>query len=295
MRMVVAEHPQIIPRVHRVDRLRANDGVELAIERFGDPTSESIVFAHGFGQTRHAWSASARALAQRDWSVITFDARGHGDSGWCDDGAYELPQFIGDLVSVARLPARPPILVGASMGGLLGLVAQAEDRPFRALILVDITPRWETAGIERIIAFMGAHPGGFASIDEASDAVANYLPHRSEKKSPERLRQLLVRTDNGRLRWHWDPRMLDQIAAKGERYQAALLDAARRIDVPTLLISGEHSDIVSDSTIAEFMQLVPHAEHVRVPRATHMVAGDANDAFTDAVLKFVGKFDSSKS
>ena len=106
---------------------------------------------------------------------------------------------------------------------------------------------------------MRAHPSGFASIDDASEAVANYLPHRTEKKSPERLRQLLVRGDDGRLRWHWDPRLLDRVAADGERHQAALLDAARRIDVPTLLISGEKSDIVSDATIAEFLQLVPHA------------------------------------
>jgi pimeloyl-ACP methyl ester carboxylesterase len=157
-------------------------------------------------------------------------------------------------------------------------------------VLVDITPRWESAGIERIIAFMRGHPSGFASIDDASEAVAKYLPHRTEKKSPQRLRELLVRGDDGRLRWHWDPRMLDRVAADGERHQAALLDAARRIDVPTLLISGEKSDIVSDATIAEFLHLVPHAEHVRVPRATHMVAGDENDAFSSAVLDFLGKF-----
>jgi len=84
--------------------------------------------------------------------------------------------------------------------------------------------------------------------------------------------------------------LLDRVAKDSERHQSALLEAARRIDVPTLLISGEHSDIVSDSTIAEFLQLVPHAEHVRVPRATHMVVGDRNDAFSATVLKFVDKF-----
>jgi pimeloyl-ACP methyl ester carboxylesterase len=182
------------------------------------------------------------------------------------------------------------VLIGASMGGLLGLVAQAEFRSFRALVLVDITPRWESAGIERIIGFMRAHPSGFASIDDASEAVANYLPQRTEKKSPQRLRELLVRGGDGRLRWHWDPRLLDRIAADGERHQAVLLDAARRIDVPTLLISGEKSDIVSDATIAEFLQLVPHAEHVRVPHATHMVASDENDVFSAAVISFLGKF-----
>lgn len=273
-----------------VARVRASDGVELAIEHFGDPNAPSLVFAHGFGQTRGAWSATATELADAGWHSITADARGHGDSDWLADGCYEFAQFVDDLVLIARTPAQPPILIGASMGGLLGLIAQAEYRPFRALVLVDVTPRWENAGVERIMTFMRAHPNGFASIDEASDAVSDYLPHRTEKKSPERLRQLLVREENGRLRWHWDPRLLDRVAKNSERYQGALLDAARQIDVPTLLISGERSDIVSDSTIAEFLQLVPHADHVRVARATHMIVGDENDAFSKAVLKFVEKF-----
>ena len=261
----------------------------LAIDRVGDPNAPAVVFAHGFGQTRRAWTSTAKAIANAGWLSITADARGHGESGWLDDGHYDFAQFVDDLVLIARTPAHPPVLVGASMGGLLGLIAQAEYRPFRALVLVDVTPRWENAGVERIMAFMRAHPDGFASIDAASEAVSKYLPHRTEKKSPERLRQLLIRADNGRLRWHWDPRLLDHVAKDSERHQSALLDAARRIDVPTLLISGEHSDVVSDSTIAEFLQLVPHAEHVRVPRATHMVAGDENNAFSSSVLEFLGK------
>jgi pimeloyl-ACP methyl ester carboxylesterase len=288
--MVAAENLAESSTQSRVARVRADDGIELTIEHFGDPNAPSLVFAHGFGQTRGAWSATANELADAGWYSITADARGHGDSGWLADGSYDFAQFVDDLVLIARTPAQPPILIGASMGGLLGLIAQAEYRPFRALVLVDVTPRWENAGVERIMTFMRAHPNGFASIDEASDAVSNYLPHRTEKKSPERLRQLLVREENGRLRWHWDPRLLDRVAKNSERYQGALLDAACRIDVPTLLISGERSDIVSDSTIAEFLQLVPHAEHVRVERATHMVVGDRNDAFSTAVLGFIKKF-----
>jgi pimeloyl-ACP methyl ester carboxylesterase len=279
----------VMPPAGAVLRVRAQDGVELATEHFGDSAAPAVVFSHGFGQTRRAWTPTARAIAANGWRSITTDARGHGDSGWLDDGKYDFAQFVDDLVLIARQHDNP-VLIGASMGGLLSLIAQAEHRPFRALVLVDITPRWESAGIERIIGFMRAHPSGFASIDEASAAVANYLPHRAEKKSPERLRQLLVRGDDGRLRWHWDPRLLDAVTNDSERHQAALLEAARRIDVPTLLISGEKSDIVSNATIAEFLHLVPHAEHVRVAHATHMVAGDENGAFSSAVLDFLGKF-----
>jgi pimeloyl-ACP methyl ester carboxylesterase len=267
--------------------LDSADGVPLAIESRGDAAMPALVYTHGFGQTRHAWDASAATLARAGWHCLTMDARGHGDSGWRSDGQYDFSQFVDDLVRLARIPVDKPILVGASMGGLLGLVAQAEHDAFRALVLVDITPRWEIAGVERILAFMRAHPQGFASVEEASDAIAHYLPHRAQRKSPERLRSLLVTDAGGRLRWHWDPRLLDTIATGSEREQARLLEAARRIRVPTLLVSGERSDVVSDDTIAEFLRCVPHAQHVCVARATHMIAGDENAAFTAAVERFV--------
>jgi pimeloyl-ACP methyl ester carboxylesterase len=280
-----------------VEYVRASDGLLLACEHFGDEASPTLVFAHGFGQTRHAWEDAANVLAGEGWHCVTTDARGHGGSGRRDDGEYHYDQFIDDLLQLTRATAsvssgRLPILIGASMGGLLGLSAQARYAPFRALVLVDITPRWEAAGVARILTFMRAHPDGFATFDEAADAIAAYLPHRAEYRRsgqdrPERLRKLLIAGDDGRLRWHWDPRLLDYVAAESEQQQDALLDAARCIRVPTLLISGERSDIVSASSVAEFLRHVPHAKHVCVEKATHMVAGDSNDAFARAVLDFV--------
>ncbi|HEX7915413.1 alpha/beta fold hydrolase [Rudaea sp.] len=271
----------------RAETLTAHDGVALAIEHFGDEQNAAIVFAHGFGQTRHAWDGTANTLAQAGWHPITADARGHGDSGRRDDGDYHYDQFVDDLVRIARDSGETPVLVGASMGGLIGLAAQALHAPFRALVLVDITPRWESAGVERILAFMRAHPDGFSSYDEAADEIARYLPHRTERKSEASLRQLLVRDDQGRLRWHWDPRMLDFATRDAETLQRDLLAAAATIRVPVLLVSGARSDVVSAETIAEFLAHVPHARHVRLADATHMVAGDANDTFTRVVLEFV--------
>ena len=271
----------------RTEALTAHDGVALAIEHFGHVRDPAILFAHGFGQTRRAWDATAVTLATAGWHAVTADARGHGDSGRRDDGDYHYDQFVDDLVRVARASGETPVLVGASMGGLIGLAAQALHSPFRALVLVDITPRWETAGVERILAFMRAHPDGFSSYDEAADEIARYLPHRAERKSEASLRQLLVRDDRGRLRWHWDPRMLDFATRDAETLQRDLLAAAAMIRVPVLLVSGARSDVVSTETIAEFLAHVPHARHVRLPDATHMVAGDANDTFTRVVLEFV--------
>jgi pimeloyl-ACP methyl ester carboxylesterase len=178
------------------------------------------------------------------------------------------------------------------MGGLLGLMAAGEAEegrpPFSALILVDITPRWETAGVERILGFMRAHPDGFASYEEAASAIEAYLPHRRERKSEAQLKPLLRQDEHGRLRWHWDPALLDGgLVQESERYQPRLFEAAARVEVPVLLLSGSRSDVVSSQTVDEFLRLVPHARHVSLADATHMVAGDANDAFTREISQFM--------
>jgi len=273
--------------------ITARDDLPLAVEMRGPADAPAVLFAHGFGQSRHAWARAAEGLAAHGWHAVTFDARGHGDSGRLADGRYALEQFVDDLLTIARSLAAPPVLLGASMGGLLGLVAAGETRPdpFRALVLVDITPRWESEGVERMLGFMRAHPRGFASLDEAADAVAAYLPQRRRRKDRYELAQLLRRGEDGRLRWHWDPALLDTVAHEGERHQQRLLNAARNVDVPVLLVSGGRSDIVSDATVAEFLQAVPHARHVEIPHATHTLAGDDNAAFTAAIEPFLNTLD----
>ncbi|WHZ19575.1 MAG: Hydrolase, alpha/beta fold family [Rhodanobacteraceae bacterium] len=287
------EKPAPGPSISKFDTVPARDGVPLAVEARGPVDAPSVLFAHGFGQSRRAWTRTAESMAERGWRTLAFDARGHGDSGRVAGGRYRLEQFVDDLLVVAHSLGQPPVLVGASLGGLLGLVAAGEIRPdpFRALVLVDITPRWETAGVERMLGFMRAHPRGFASLDEAAAEVAAYLPQRRRRKDRDELAQLLKRGEDGRLRWHWDPALLDTVAHEGERHQQRLLDAARNIDVPVLLVSGGRSDIVSDATVGEFLDSVPHAVHVEVPHATHTLAGDDNAAFTGAIEPFLNTLD----
>lgn len=264
------------------------DGLRLRYDRHGDAGRPATLFAHGFGQTRHAWTATAVALAAVGGHALTADGRGHGESGWAPGGRYVFEDFIADVPALVGAAGPRPAWVGASMGGLLGMVAEAERGPlFSNLVLVDITPRWEQAGVERILRFMRARPDGFADLDEAQQAIREYLPHRADARSPERLRKLLVPTPEGRLRWHWDPALLDSVAAEAERWGERLKHAAMALRVPVLLVSGGRSDVVSEHTIREFHELVPHAEHVALPDATHMVAGDANDRFTAVVADWL--------
>ncbi len=249
----------------------------------------SVLFAHGFGQTRGAWNRTAAALAAHGFEAHSYDARGHGESDRNAPGeAYSVEQLADDLIIVAGELAEPPVLVGASMGGLFGLIAESRwPGLFRALVLVDVTPRWEQAGMERILAFMTAFPQGFDSLDHAGEVIAAYLPQRRARKSPQELQELLRQDDHGRWRWHWDPRLLEEMVHDSAAHQDALADAARTVRCPVMLISGGRSDLVSRQTIDEFETLVPHATHIHIPEATHMVAGDDNDTFTTAVLHYL--------
>jgi pimeloyl-ACP methyl ester carboxylesterase len=283
------------PIDHHTDVIAMRDGLTLCFDVFNADGAPPLLFAHGFGQTRGAWGGTAQALADAGYRCVTFDARGHGESGRVAGGEYHMEQFVEDLTTLARMQPEPPVLVGASMGGLLGLVVAGEFDPqaFRALVLVDITPRWESAGVERILAFMKAHPDGFADYAEAAEQIAQYLPQRRERKSEEQLKPLLREGSDGRLRWHWDPALLDGLVSESERYQPRLFSAAAKLQVPLLLLSGGRSDVVSHATVNEFLQLVPHARHVELPQATHMLAGDANDAFTREIARFVRDLESA--
>jgi non-heme chloroperoxidase len=263
------------------------DGVTIAADVAGPAGGAPVVLLHGGGQTRGSWKGAAGALAGRGYRAISLDLRGHGDSDWPADGDYQLDRFVDDLAAILPTLGAPAVLVGASLGGLASLLAVGERRlPAAALVLVDVTPRIEPTGVGKIRAFMTANPNGFASIDEAADAVAAYLPHRPRPRDASGLRKNLRLREDGRLYWHWDPRFMSEARSagfNGERLEAA----ARALAVPTLLIRGGRSEIVTPAGAQAFLELAPHAEFVDVTDADHMVAGDANDAFNAAVIDFI--------
>ena len=189
---------------------------------------------------------------------------------------------------VRRIGA-PAALVGASMGGLAALLLAGEFAPELAssLVLVDVTPRVNPAGARRVLAFMRSRPDGFADLAEAADAVAAYIPHRPRPAENEGLSRNLRRGADGRWRWHWDPRMVEFPDDGRPIPTDRLLAAAERVRIPTLLVQGALSDVVTEATASELRTAIPHARHVTVGRAGHMVAGDQNDLFTAAVVEFL--------
>lgn len=266
-------------------------GVELAADAYGPPDGPPVLLFHGGGQTRHAWGGTARLLGDRGWRATTVDLRGHGDSDWSPDGNYDLDAFAGDVRVLAEAQRGLPAIIGASLGGISSLTAIAETpHPIaRALVLVDVAPRMEPEGIKRISDFMLGRPEGFATLDEVADAIAAYNPHRPRPKDLSGLRKNVRLGEDGRWHWHWDPRFIRPPTdePRSLRNEDRLDDAARALTLPTLLVRGKASDVLSEDGARHLLDLVPHAQVVDVAGAGHMVAGDRNDAFNDAVVAFL--------
>ena len=260
-----------------------------------------MLLAHGGGQTRHAWKKAGDLIARTGRMAYAVDQRGHGDSQWVQDGAYQYEDFAADARTLADTLAEQsgvrPVVVGASLGGMAALIANSrapnDKEAFSALVLVDITPRIDSEGVARIQGFMRAKlREGFGSIAEAADAVAAYLPHRPKPRSHEGLKKNLRLHPDGRWRWHWDPRFLEgnrRIGPGSGEVEQALVAAARRVTIPTLLVRGASSELVGEEHAKDFLTLVPHARYVDVTGARHMVAGDRNDQFADAIESFLGE------
>ncbi|WP_298818081.1 alpha/beta hydrolase [uncultured Roseibium sp.] len=257
-----------------------------------------VVMLHGGGQTRHSWDAASERIAGLGHPVYSLDQRGHGESSWVESGNYAFTDFAKDLAAVTRQIQEKhhakPVVVGASLGGFAGMLSEGQENPggLTALVLVDITPRIDLGGVSKIIGFMGDRvEEGFASAEEAADAIAKYLPNRARPKDLSGLSKNLRLHDDGRYRWHWDPAFLKskqgQTPKEAAVTQEGFVTAASKLALPVLLIRGQNSELVSMEHVREFQALVPHAQFSDVRDAGHMVAGDKNDVFASAVENFL--------
>jgi pimeloyl-ACP methyl ester carboxylesterase len=274
-------------------RFATTNGQSVVADVAGPEGGKPIVLMHGGGQTRHSWKKALLNFAEAGYRAYSLDARGHGDSDWAKDANYTMTGLGGDLRAVLKEIPSPPVLIGASMGGMTSIYVLGEpaNELARGLVLVDVTPRIDFSGAERIGEFMTANLDGFETLEQVADAVSAYNPHRPRPKDISGLKKNL-RERNGRWYWHWDPAFI--IGARDPAHERDFTELERRaakITVPTLLVRGAQSDIVGEAEVQHFREIMPHAEYVDVAGAGHMVAGDKNDAFNGAILEFVKRLD----
>ena len=270
-------------------------GLRLVGDRWSGSRERIVLLLHGGGQTRHSWARTAARLASGGRTTIALDARGHGDSDWDPEGDYSLDAFVEDLVAVVAALERPPVLVGASLGGITALLAAGTHAGLaRALVLVDVVVQVEAAGVARIRDFLTSHLDGFGSLDEVADAIQAYNPVRKRPRNLQGLLKNVRRHEDGRWYWHWDPAFMRIDNEPNRRARAERLrEAASRLSIPMLVVRGLRSDVVSDAGVDDMLRLVPGAEAVEVKAAGHMVAGDDNDVFATRVEDFLARVDTT--
>ena len=269
-----------------------HDGITLVADEWnrgadtvGHPT---ILMLHGGGQNRHSWKNTGQILADEGLHVVALDSRGHGDSDRSPDADYSVATLTADVMRVLDAVGRPVMVIGASMGGLTGILVADEAGPDRVthLVLVDVVPRFEKDGSARIRDFMMGSLDGFDSLEQAADAIAAYLPYRTKPRNPEGLKKNL-RLRDGRWYWHWDPAFMTKPGDDPELRTEKFEHAAASLTIPVMLIRGKLSDVVSPEGVEHFLTTVPNAEFVELSNAGHTAAGDDNDAFSDVVVGFV--------
>ena len=274
---------------------KVSEDREIIASEWGDNTNPLVIMLHGGGQTRHSWKGVAAKIANLGFHVIAHDLRGHGESFWDSDGDYTFDAHRDDLVRIIQQLGKKANLVGASLGGMISLSLAGhveESKHCSGLIMVDIGMRPNDEGSDRIVEFMRSGAKGFASVEEAADAVSGYLPHRERPKDISGLKKNLRLKEDGRYYWHWDPLFLTDRTGMGEvreeRFRQ-LENSAKRISVPTLLVQGALSDILTIKEKEEFLNAVPHAKFAEIQQATHMVVGDKNDIFAEAIVDFLSE------
>tara|TARA_B100001079_G_scaffold43878_2_gene35142 strand:- start:5472 stop:6305 length:834 start_codon:yes stop_codon:yes gene_type:complete len=271
---------------------KGHQDIKIAADVWGSNNQELVILLHGGGQTRHAWGDTGKKLAEAGYHSVALDLRGHGDSEWHADGDYSIRAYKDDLVSIINEIGKPARLVGASLGGMASLLLAGDEINSdlcTALIMVDIGIYPDPVGSDRIVSFMLSGEGGFNSLEDVAKSISDYLPHRKKPKDLEGLKKNLRLKDDGRYYWHWDPRFIRRRPGSQDRegHFDLQLKAAEKVTIPTLLIRGALSDVVTMEDVDYFLSVISHAKFVEIEKAAHMIAGDRNDIFAEEAIKFL--------
>ena len=265
------------PRLRDVKCMSPAGFHRMAYAEWGDPANPRVLLClHGLTRLGRDFDRLARAMAPH-YRVVCPDVVGRGRSAWLrDPNGYVIPQYVSDVVAlIARLDVEEVDWVGTSMGGLMGIaLAGQADAPVRRLVINDVGPRLDAAAISRIGTYLGA-PVSFATVDEAVDYVAVVAAPFGVKKR-EDWRELVepaLRKDGERWRLHYDPSIgvpfksvTPEGAAAAEAVMWKLYDSIR---CPTLLIRGEHSDLLTRETLEEMKGRGPRPATAEVPGVGH--------------------------
>ncbi|MDM5177549.1 alpha/beta hydrolase [Massilia sp. DJPM01] len=257
---------------------------QMSYKEWGDEANPRVlVCAHGVTRVGDDFDNLARALAGH-YRVVAPDVVGRGRSGRLRNPQfYRVPQYVSDVVTlIARVTANDSSSsggvdwFGTSMGGLIGIaLASLPDTPVRKLVLNDIGPTLDPAALLRIGDYIGqdlrfpTFEAAARFVREVSQSFGEHSEDEWHKLASDVLRQ----ESDGQWVRHYDMGLaLPFRSATPESAQAdeAMLWAAYdAIRCPTLLVRGEHSDLLSRETAAIMAGRGPRASLVEIANVGH--------------------------
>ncbi|MDB6061738.1 MAG: alpha/beta hydrolase [Verrucomicrobiaceae bacterium] len=265
-------------------------GLSLRADAYGDEHAHPVIFLHGTAQSRRAWIAAAKKVAESGYRGITVDLRGHGDSEWSAAGDYDVEAFTRDVECLLAWARQPVTLVGASRGGQAAFIAASRfPQQVRLVVLADVVPRSERSGISHIYTFLNQSLDGFADVDEAADALA-VLSNQPRAQDASGLRKVMREGANGRWFWQWDPACARPEFMAPPAEILLMEEAARQMRCPTVLVRGTHSDLVTLESVQQFKALLPDLMVVEAVGQGHMFTGDVNDTFATSLHDYLERF-----
>lgn len=249
--------------------------------------AQTLVLLHGYTGHARSWDAFAEAMSQR-YRVLALDQRGHGETQWAAPTAYDTSEMVTDLSAfVTALGLSKFVLLGLSMGGLVS-IGYAGKRPaeLAKLVIVDIAPEIDVDGLKRIQAGV-VRSDVFDSREQAFARAREDNPIPPDEHLRHRIDYSLMRRADGRFTFRYDRALRDPKnprqgipAAEGWRLVSS-------IDVPTLLIRGQRSDILSADVAKRMAAAIPDCRLVEVVGSGHPVPLDKPDEFLAAVRTFL--------
>ncbi len=251
--------------------------------RAGPP---DLVLLHGYTGHARSWDAFAEAMSDR-YRVLALDQRGHGESGWAPVDRYGIDDMADDLQAfVKALALQRFALLGLSMGGMVAMeYAGRRPEELAACVIVDIGPEIVASGASRIQTGARANDV-FGSRDKAFEAAraANALPPEAHHR--HRSDYSLMRTEDGRWTYRFDRALRSPGNLRSREPEAAWRSCAS-IAVPTLIVRGELSDILSPEIAERMIETIPDARLALVTNSGHSVPLDAPEGFLAAARAFL--------
>jgi esterase len=246
----------------------------------------SLVLLHGFTGHARSWDIFAEAMTDR-YRVLALDQRGHGETGWAAADQYDVENMAGDLKCFVRaLRLLDFTLLGLSMGGLVA-IEYASHRPeqLAACVIVDIGPEIDRSGFTRIQAAVQASDV-FTSREDAFAVARADNSRPPEELHRQRSDAGLMRIEDGRWTYRYD-RALRSPGKLRLRGSETAWRSCANIDVPTQIVRGDLSDILSMEIAERMVRTIPDARLASVADAGHGVPFDAPEGFLAAVRQFL--------